>query len=131
MFSSSGFKSRHIVGMLAHMHSRAALLEPNFIHQCSHQVDAASVQGHNVLRTGWIRHGMQIESRSLVADRDRDFSLYAAAAYNLHTLMRVLVIAMDNGIREGLTQRSFDVELGAVHAAPGDRKSDVYGKTLH
>jgi hypothetical protein len=60
---------------------------------------------------------LAVEPLSLVPDRDRDLSVYVAAAVDVDTLVRVLPVAVDYGIRKGFTESRLDVDLASICAS--------------
>ena len=96
------------------MHDSAALLERNFIHQRSHQVNAATVSGHPVLGSSRVGYRTNLEAVTLIPNRHRDLSICTAAHSERNMLARVLLITMDDGIQECFPQSHFDIYFGAV-----------------
>ena len=86
---------------LPHMNDGATSFKANFIHQVFHQVDSTAMAGLDIFRSGWIWDVARVEPLPLIPDDDRNFVSPAAAA-NVHMLPRVLMVAMNDGIREGL-----------------------------
>src|SRR5271169_3022809 len=109
---TSSLLLRLIIGRawaFAHMHDSAALLERNFIHQRSHQVNAATVSGHPVLGSSRVGYRTNVEAGALIPNRHRDFSVCTAAYSEVNVLARILPIAMDHGIQERLPQSYFNI----------------------
>ena len=59
-----------------------------------------------------IRNFLAVEPLSLVPDSDRDFSVHVAPAVDVDTLVRVLPVTVDYGIRKSLTEREQEVLRG-------------------
>lgn len=114
---------------LTHVHDRAAILQPDLIHQEPYEVDAAPVRGHPVLRSGRVGDGTIVESVSLVPNRDVDCAVYGAAADDLNMLARVLAIAVDDSVGQGFRERDVDVTFATVRGACGpDERHELMDK---
>jgi len=96
------------------MNSSAASLEANFIHERFHQVDSTPVGELDVLRGGGIRGCAVLEPLPFVANGEENFAIEAAAAADLNTLVRILAVSVNHGVRQGLTQRDFNVNFTSV-----------------
>jgi len=55
-----------------------------------------------------------LKSRPFVADRDPDLSIGIASARNINALIGVLVIAMDYGVRNGLSHCRLNFEFASI-----------------
>lgn len=86
---------------LSHIDDGAPSFKANFIHQGFHQVDSTTMTGLNVFRGGRIRDPVNLKSLSLVPDDKRDFVSSTATA-NVNLLPGVLMVAVNDGIRQGL-----------------------------
>ena len=91
------------VWLLPQVDFRASTAEPDFVHHGAHQEDAAAVSCGLLFWSGGIYKGLRIEARAVVANGDVDTAIRTAAARYVDTLLRVLAIAMDDGIDEGFT----------------------------
>jgi hypothetical protein len=95
---------------LSHIDDGAASLKANFIHQGFHQVDSTAMAGLDILRSGWVWDVARVKPLSFIPDDDRNFVNPTAAA-NVHLLPRIFMVAMNDGIRQGLAKCDFYVLL--------------------
>jgi len=85
----------------SHVDNGAASLKANFIHQGFHEIDTAAMSGLDIFRCGRVWDVVKVKSLSLIPDDDRDLVRPTAAA-NVHLFPRILMVAMNDGIRKGL-----------------------------
>jgi hypothetical protein len=85
----------------SHVDNGAASFKANFIHQRFHQVDSTAMAGLDIFKCGRVWDVVRVKSLSLIPDDDRNFVSPAATA-NVHLLPRVSMVAMNDGIRQGL-----------------------------
>lgn len=87
------------------------------------------MRGYPVLRGGRVGDGTAVESISLVPNRNIDCAVCGAAADDLNMLIRILAVAVDDGIRQGFLQRGLDVAFAAVRCAAGpDQRHELIDK---
>jgi hypothetical protein len=87
------------------------------------------VRGQSVLWRGRVRNGIAFKSRPFVADGDPDLSIGIASANNMNALARVLVIAMDYGVRNGLSHCRFNFEFASIcFPAISDKRHQLINK---
>ena len=94
----------------------STFLEAHFIHQRFHQVDAASMNGSDVFGGGRIRDHVSVKSSSLVLYRDRDFIGFTAAT-NIDVFCRILMISVNDRVRECLAQCNLNIVLALGNTA--------------
>jgi hypothetical protein len=99
------------------VHSGPSSLEVNFIHESCHQVDAAAMRGLKLLCGGWLRELGAAKPFSFVPDHNRDFLIGHAAADHVNMLVRILMIAVNDGICQGFSQGGFDVDFVSRHTS--------------
>jgi hypothetical protein len=90
------------------------LLENNFIHQFSDQVNSATVIGHNILGSSWIWYCANIEALSLIANRDRYLPVLAAAGGDTNAFSGIFMIAVDDSIRKRFAHGDFDIDFASI-----------------
>jgi hypothetical protein len=67
-----------------------------------------------VICSGRIWYCAAVKPSSLVPNSDGDFSVYAAAAYDMNSLVGILMVAVYYRVRKGLVQRHFDFGFPSV-----------------
>ena len=98
------------------MNDNSTFFEAHFIHQCSHQVDTAAMNGTDVFRGCRIRHLIDVESSSLVLYCERDFVRFTAAT-NMDVFSGVLMISVNDRVCEGFAQCDLNVALALSSTA--------------
>jgi hypothetical protein len=93
------------------------LLEANFIHQPSHDVNSATVTGENILGSSWIWYCANIEALSLIVNRDRYLPVLAAAGGDTNAFSGIFMIAVDDSIRKRLAHGDFDIDFASISVA--------------
>jgi hypothetical protein len=78
-----------------------ASFKVNFIHQGSHQVDSTAMTGADIFWSSRVWNLANIKSLSFVPDDDGDLVSPTATA-DTHLPLSVLMIAANDGIRQGL-----------------------------
>jgi hypothetical protein len=119
-FSSSQQPPSSVVslgGFLSHVHYGPTSLEVNFIHESCHQVDAAAMRGLKLLCGGWVRELGAAKPFSFVFDHNGDSLIGHTAAGDVNMLVRVFMIAVNDGIRQGFAQGHFNVDFASRHTS--------------
>jgi len=86
----------------AHVDFRAIPSKLNFIHTGGHKINSPTDVLSHVLR---YRHFARIKSVSLIPNQDRQRVIGFAGVLNLDFLKAMVVVAVSNGIRQGLSHR--------------------------
>ncbi len=100
-------------GPLSHVHFGPTAVEMNLIHQSCHQVDAAAMRGLKPLCVSRVRELGAAKSFSFVPDHNGDFLIGHTAAADVNMLVTVFMIAVNDGIRQGFSQRDFNVDFAS------------------
>ena len=103
--------------LLSHVHLGPTSLEVNFIHQSFDQVDAAAMRGLKLFGGGWVRELGAVKTFSFVPDHNGDFLIGHTPAVDVNILMRVFVIPVNDGIRQGFSQGHFNVDFPSRHTS--------------
>src|ERR1700730_18296363 len=98
------------------MNDNSTFFEAHFIHQRSHQVDPAAMNGTDVFRGCRIRHLINVESSSLVLYCERDFVRFTAAT-NMDVFSGVLMISVNDRVCEGFAQCDLNPALALRNTA--------------
>jgi hypothetical protein len=86
-------------------------LEVDFIHQSSHQVDAAAMRRLKLPHSSWVREIGAVKPRPFVPDHNENFLIGHTAAVDVNMLARVFVIAVNDAICQGFPQGDFNVNF--------------------
>src|ERR1700683_685549 len=108
VFRNLGWQPWSFGGALPHMNDGSTFLEANFIHQCSHHVDATAVNRSDVFWGCRVRDIINVKSSSFILYRDRYFARLTAAG-NMDVFSTILVISVNDGVCHGFPQCDFNV----------------------
>src|SRR4051812_14199547 len=102
---------------LTHVDLSAVFLELDRIHHAVDEIDAAAVVGVDVLSLAAAGNASRVETVARVAHHDQDAMFIVARNGAVDLLGDVALAAVDNGVRQSLTQRKLDLEILAVAAS--------------
>jgi hypothetical protein len=80
-------------------------------------VDAAAMRGLKVLWGGRVRELGAVKPFSFVPDHNRNFLIRHAAVDDVNMLVRIFMIAVNNGICQGFSQGDFNVDYASRHTS--------------
>jgi len=93
------------------VHYSPTALEVDFIHQSSHQVNAAAMRRLELPCGGWVREIGAVKTRSFVPDHNGNFLIGHTVAVDVNILARIFMIAVNNAIGQGFSQGDFNVNF--------------------
>jgi hypothetical protein len=100
----------------------------HLVHQRSHQENSATVRAQEVSSFGRIRDGIEVKAIPLISDREYHLSVPCKTTADMNSLIGILTIAVDHGIRQRFSDSYFDVNLTSILALS---LIDVTPNTLH
>ena len=110
------------------MHQGPTFFKTHFVHECLHQINAASAGGVDGPRRGWVRDVRKVKSSTLVSYGHADIT-YLAEAGNTDALSDVLVIAVNHGVIESFPHCGFNLALVSSNApALGEQEDQAIYK---
>ena len=92
----------------AHVDLGAIAAKLNFIHAGGHKIDSPPGVLSHVLR---YRHFARVKPVSLIPNQDRQRVIGFAGVLNVDLFKAIVVVAVSNGIRQGLSNRNNECRL--------------------
>jgi len=104
------------------------MLEMDFIHAHSHQLNSSLIVGFRTLHNGRVQNGSRVKALSFVLDNDEYFVIRSTPATDVNLFRGVLAVAVKHGIAQGCPQSDFNISLVSGNTI---RFSDEMYKLLH
>ena len=94
----------------------AAMLEMDFIHEHSHQLNSLPIMGYRAVHNGGIQDGSRVKALPFIPDNNGYFLTWSAPAADVNLFLRVLLVSVTDGIVQCSSQSEFNVPVVSGNA---------------
>jgi hypothetical protein len=102
---------RFVFEVLPHVDLGAALLEVNFVHQCSHEVNASTMAALDILGCSGIGNVSGIKPLSFVSDNDGHAASESNLTTNNDSFFGIRLVAVQHRIGYGFPKGDLNIDL--------------------
>ena|SRR5215471_14818017 len=100
----------------AHVDFSAAMLEMDFIHERSHQLNSPLITGYLAVHNGGVQEGSRVKALSFIPDDDGYFLAWSAPAADVNLFLGILLVSVTDGIVQCSSQGKFNVPVVSRNA---------------